>query len=68
MIFPALISLPIAYGFSLIPSNILVGRIETLFWIGFSTIITILISALLLIPLDQLKQVVNFRFFIKTTS
>lgn len=68
MIFPALISLAIAYGFSLIPSNILVGRIETLFWIGFSTIITILISALLLIPLDQLKQVVNFRFFIKTTS
>ena len=65
MFFPALISLSIAYGFSLIPSNILVGRIENLLWVGFSTIITIIISSLLLIPLDHLKQVINFRFIIR---
>jgi O-antigen/teichoic acid export membrane protein len=65
MIYPALISLTIAYVFSSIPSNILFGKIETLLWIGFSTIVTIIISTLLLIPLDHLKKIV---FFIKNKS
>jgi O-antigen/teichoic acid export membrane protein len=65
MLFPFLISIVVAQGFSFMPSNILVGRIETLLWIGFSTLITLVISSLLLIPLVQLRQVVNFRFIKK---
>jgi O-antigen/teichoic acid export membrane protein len=65
LLLPLLISITIAYGFSLISRNILVGRIETLLWIGFSTIITVLISSLILIPFQQLKQVVNFKLIKK---
>jgi O-antigen/teichoic acid export membrane protein len=65
LLFPLLISIVIAYGFSLISMNILVGRIETLLWIGFSTIITVLISSLILTPLKQLKQLVNFKILKK---
>lgn len=65
MLFPFLISMAIACGFYLISMNILVGQLETLLWIGFSTIITIVISSLILIPLQQLKEVVKFNLIKK---
>ncbi len=62
MLFPLLISIIIAYCFSLVKFSISIERIEILLWVGFSTFTSILISSLLLIPVDQLKQIVKFKF------
>ena len=66
MLFPFFVSLIIAYSFSLILSNMMpTSRIIILIGVGFSTIITLFIMALIFIPLYQLKKILNFKFINK---
>ena len=65
MLMPFIISMAIAFGFSLISLKVFDNRIVTLGWIGLSTITTLVISALILTPLQQLKQVINVNFIKK---
>ncbi len=59
MLFPLLISLIIALGFSFIPTWVLQHRISALAWVGFATCITFITTILVLMPKNDLRQVVN---------
>ncbi len=65
MLFPFIVSLTIVYVISLFSINMIDDRIEALLWIGLSTAITFFISLLVLIPIQQLKQVISFKFIKK---
>ena len=59
LILPFIISIFIAYGFTLIPQIYVESRILTLAWIGISTLMTLIILTLAFIPLHSIKQLLQ---------
>lgn len=61
MLFPLLITLFLTFGFSFMPAWIEINRILSLMWIGFSTIFVFSITTVLLVPLNQIKMMVQLK-------
>ena len=62
ILLPPLISLPIAWLFTL-PTSFLDHRLYQLAWIGLSTFICLIISVILLFPFKEIKQNINLQFY-----
>jgi len=58
---PLALSLIVAYLFSILPDMTDRGRIISFCWIGLSTMITLLITAIILIPVRDLKKLVKIK-------
>lgn len=61
IILPFVLSLSVAYFFSRIPSFSVNSRIISLLWIGISTGFTLIVTAIILIPIKEIKSVLKFR-------
>jgi O-antigen/teichoic acid export membrane protein len=62
LVLPLLIALSIAFGFSLIPNMFEYNnRFISLAWIGVSTLFTLILSTLILVPIKELKSDLNIK-------
>jgi O-antigen/teichoic acid export membrane protein len=59
MLFPLLLSLAVAFGFSFIPDWAKNSRIVSLVWIGMATFFTICVSVLFLVPKAEKRKAIN---------
>lgn len=63
ILLPILISICVAWVFSLLPNLVEYGRIISLVFIGFITLVTVIINTLLLIPLTDLRHMFKLNSF-----
>lgn len=65
IVFPLIISLFVAFGFSLVPRSSSDSRIFSLLWIGTSTFFTLIFSSFILFPKSDIKKTINLIKFLK---
>jgi O-antigen/teichoic acid export membrane protein len=61
ILLPMVLSLSIAFGFSLIPNWAENSRIISFIWIGVATFATFLTTILILVPVIEIKQILKFQ-------
>ena len=65
MLFPLILAVLVAFGFSFMPSYVEKSRVIGFVWIGSATIFTIVISSILLFSKDEKIKIKNSIFKLK---
>lgn len=66
IVLPLTVIIILVYGFSLIPNIFQGNRFMSLFWIGISTFLTLLIAIFIFVPVQGLKSLVSVKFLKRT--